>query len=61
MLIFPWESRLENKSKHLKIKEKKKVHALKEQTKADEEKSDDMFSMQKKTYNRLLKEKISEI
>ena len=52
---------MKNKSEHLKIKEKKKVHALKEQTKADEEKSDDMFSMQKKTYNRLLKEKISEI
>ena len=45
----------------MKTNEKKQVHALKEQTKADEEKSDDKLSTQKKIYNRFLKEKTSEI
>ena len=45
----------------MKIKEKKQLDALKEQTKAVEEKSDDKLSMQKETDNRLLKEIMSEI
>ena len=44
-----------------RLRKKKQVHALKEQTKADGEKSDDKLSTQKKIYNRLLKEKTSEI
>ena len=45
----------------MKIKEKKQLDALKERTKAVEEKSDDKLWMQKETDNRLLKEIMSEI
>ena len=57
----PLGKAFEKQIKTIEDKGQKQVDALKEQTQAVEEKYDDKLSMQKKIYDRLLKERTSEI
>ena len=57
----PLGKAFEKQTKIIEDKGKKQVDALKEQINVAQEKFDDKFSMQKKIYNRLLRERTNKI